>query len=69
MKEIDYSGYEKVIILIDKGLSCKEIKNHEDSKEFLSYHKQAKMLLIKHIIENKFDKDRIINIFYENTHK
>jgi hypothetical protein len=72
MKPFNSCGYEKVLHLINQGLQIKEIKNHPDSSEFLSYHKQVKLMLIKKIIMDDPEKESILLMFYKtcgNTSK
>ena len=68
MKPFNFSGYEKVLNLINQGLDMTEIKNHPDSSEFLSYHKQAKLMLVKKIINNDPAKESILLMFYRNVY-
>lgn len=68
MKPLNFRGYEKVLNLINEGLQLKEIKNHPDSSEFLSYHKQVKIMLVKKIINNDPEKESILLMFYNNVY-
>ena len=68
MKPFNFRGYEKVLNLINQGLDIREIKNHPDSSEFLSYHKQAKLMLVKNIINNDPAKESILLMFYRNVY-
>ncbi len=34
-------------------------------EEFTQYHKQAKRMIIKHLITNRWDRDRIMNEVFQ----
>jgi hypothetical protein len=72
MKEISYKGIIKVIDLLNKELDITNIVDsygrpiHNDAKEFFSYHKQAKRLLLKKLSYNINFRNFIYNKYNMN---
>jgi len=70
-RPLNYSGWEKIIKLIDEGKQLENIVDRyghpidSNAEEFTQYHKQAKRMIIKHLITNRWDRDRIINEVFQ----
>ena len=47
-------------LLKEKKYDWRQIRQHPDAQQYLSFHKQAKMMIIKHLIENNCSSDEII---------
>ncbi len=66
MVRFTYEGWEKIINLIDKGKRLEDIVDSNgrsidsDAEEFTLHHKQIKRVIIKHLINNHYDRDRMI---------
>ena len=56
MQKFDWTGFDNILRLLESGLNLPEICDrygnaaHADAEPFLKYHRQAKRMLIKHII-------------------
>jgi hypothetical protein len=60
IRDKSFEGRFAVIPLIIKGLGWREIRNHPNAQTYLSFHKQAKMIIIRRLVENKIvDFDEI----------
>jgi hypothetical protein len=62
-----FQGIEPVILLIRQGLGWREIREHPNAQVYLSYHKQAKMMQIRHVIERGWSEENIRLLFISNT--
>ena len=54
MKEIDYTGLEAAVTLLDKGMPIKDIARHPDAVRFFSYHLQMKKWLLKQMLDDVY---------------
>jgi len=69
MKSISYDGLLTVINLLNSGLKLDDIVDsygrpiNEGDKEFFSYHKQAKRLIIKKAADDEVYRNNLINKF------
>jgi hypothetical protein len=57
-----FEGRYFVVDLIMNGVDWRVIRTHPDAQRYLSYHKQAKMLRIRHLVENKAEYEEIVDI-------
>ena len=71
MVRFNYRGWKKIINLVDEGKRLEDIVDSDgrpinsDAEEFTLYHKQIKRVIIKHLINNPYDRDRIINEVFQ----
>ena len=68
MKKITYNGAAAVIELIDSGVALDQICDrygrpiHPLAHEFLSYHKQAKRMLLRQAYTNNRIKQQLLSM-------
>jgi hypothetical protein len=68
MVDFDFTGFEAALVLLDRGLSIKDIARHDSTRVFFSYHiMQCKKTLLKAIRDNPAKRARLVNYMIANS--